>query len=224
MRLTSRKWQALILLSIMSILAGGCTSQTLSAELEATKTVLSPSEHTNIECIVSNSTGNFAYDWSSDWGSIQGEGASINWLAPDSAGNYTIEVTVTGDNVKSSTTSITITVAQNHEPVIEDLVVTADHKYVREVKVKGVKDHYLVGKDKMYYIECQAWDEDGDDLAYTWSCDNGEISGTGAKVTWKAPNVDGKVNITATVSDGRNGEATQDLLLKVVACSPCTFK
>jgi len=223
-RLTSRKWQVLIFLSIISILAGGCTVQTLPIRLEATSTLLSFGEHTNIECVVPNSTGNFTYEWSSDWGSIQGEGKLVDWLAPDSAGNYSIEVTVTGANGKSGTASMTITVADNHVPVIEDLVVTADHKYVKEVKVEGVKDHYKVGKDKMYYIECQAWDEDGDDLAYTWSCDNGEISGTGANITWKAPNVSGDVNITATVSDEMNGVATKDLLLQVVTCSACTFK
>jgi hypothetical protein len=218
-RLTSRKWQVLIFLSIISILAGGCTGQTLPVKLESTSTVLSLGQHTNIECIVSNSTGNYTYEWSSDWGSIQGEGKLVDWLAPDSAGNYSIEVTVTGDNVKSGTASITITVADNHAPVIEDFVVTADHKYVKELK-----NYYKVGKDQMYHIECQAWDEDNDDLIYTWSCDNGEISGTGANITWKSPNVSGDVNITATVSDEMNEVATQDLLLQVVSCSPCTFK
>lgn len=220
MRLTSRKWQVLIFLSIISILAGGCTGQTLPVKLEATSTLLSLGQHTNIECTVSNSTGNYTYEWSSDWGSIQGEGKLVDWLAPDSAGNYSIEVTVTGANGKSGTASMTITVADNHVPVIEDLVVTADHKYVK----KAGEDYYKVGKDQMYYIECQAEDEDNDDLAYTWSCDNGEITGTGANVTWKAPNDSGDVNITVTVSDGRNGVATQDLVLQVVSCSPCTFK
>lgn len=220
MKLKSIKWQAVIFLSIMSILAGGCTSQTLPAKLEATKSVLSLGEHANIECIVSNVTGNFTYEWSNNGGSIQGEGEVIDWVAPDSPGTYTIRAEVQGDNGKRGTASITITVADNHAPVIEDLVITADHKFLKKEKDDG----YLVGKDKTYNISCQAGDEDDDDLAYIWSCDKGEISGTDAKVIWKAPNVDGSFNITVTVSDGQNGVATQDIRVKVVRCSPCTFK
>jgi len=219
LKLKSIKWQALIFLSIMSILAGGCTSQTLPAKLEATKSALSFGEHTNIECIVSNVTGNFTYEWSNNGGSMQGEGEAIDWVAPNSPGIYTIKAEVTGNNGKRGMASITITVTDNHAPVIQDLVVTAEHKYL-----KARADDYLVGKDQAYNISCQAEDEDNDDLSYIWSCDKGKISGTDAQVTWKAPNVDGKVNITVTVSDGRNGVATQELLLSVVACSACTFK
>jgi hypothetical protein len=223
MKLASIKWQALIFLSIMSILAVGCASQALPAKLEASKSVLSLGEHTNIECIVSNatgnSTGNFTYEWSNDGGSLEGEGEAIDWVAPGSPGTYTITAEVTGDNGERGTASITITVTDNHVPVIQDLVVTANHKYLKERKTD-----YLVGKDQSYNISCQAEDEDNDDLSYIWSCDKGKISGTGAQVTWKSPNVDGKVNITVTVSDSRNGTATRELLLSVVACSACTFK
>ena len=228
MKLKSLKWQALVFLSIVSILAGGCTSQaTLPAKLEATKSVLSLGEHINIECIISNvtanftgnSTGNFTYAWSNDGGSLQGEGQAIDWVAPESPGTYTITTEVTGDNGRRGTASITITVTDNHAPVIQDSVVTADHKYL-----KKRADDYLAGKDQAYNISCQAEDADNDDSDYIWSCDKGKISGTGAQVTWKSPNIDGKVNITVTVSDSRNGTATQELLFSVVACSACTFK
>jgi hypothetical protein len=222
LRLKSLKYQALILLSIISIIsiiAGGCASQSISATLETTKPVLSLGEHTNIECIVPNATGNFTYEWSDNGGTIQGEGAAIDWVAPNSSGTYTIRAEVTGYNGKRGTASTTITVLDNHAPVIEDLVVTANHKYLKERK-----NDYLVGKDQSYNISCQAEDEDNDNLSYIWSCDNGKISGTGAQVTWKAPSVDGQVYITVTVSDSRNGTATQELLLSVVACSACTFK
>jgi len=223
-KLKSLKWQALVFLSIVSILAGGCTSQaTLPAKLEATKSVLSLGEHINIECIISNVTGNFTgnftCEWSNDDAVIQGEGQAIDWVAPDSPGTYTIRAEVTGDNGERGTASITITVTDNHAPVIQDLVITADHKYLKERKAD-----YLVGKAEAYNLSCQAEDEDNDDLEYLWSCDKGKISGTGAQVTWKAPNVDGKAHITVTVSDSSNGVATQELPFSVVACSACTFK
>ena len=223
MRLSSIKWQALIFLSIISILAGGCASQSLPAKLEATKSVLSLGEHINIKCVVSNftgnSTGNFTYEWSNDGGSIEGDGEAIDWVAPDSPGTYTIKAEVAGKNGSRGTASITITVMDNHVPVIQDLAVTAAHKYL-----KARKTDYLVGKDQTYNVSCQAEDEDNDELSYIWSCNKGKISGTGTQVTWKAPNVDGKVNITVTVSDSRNGTATRELLFSVVQCSACTFK
>jgi hypothetical protein len=159
------------------------------------------------------------YKWSCNGGSVQGEGESADWSAPDSLGDYAIKVVVKGDNGGWGTAAVIITVRENHAPVIEDLAVTAEHKYLKELK-----DYHKVGKGQMYHIECQAVDEDNDDLIYTWSCDKGEIAGTGAKVTWKAPNANVKVNVTVMVSDGRNGVATKDLVLEVVACSACTFK
>ncbi len=223
MKLKSLKYQALIFLSIISIIAGGCASQGVSATLEASKSELSLGEHTNIKCIVpnvtGNSTGNFTYEWSDDGGSIQGEGQSIDWVAPNSSGTYTIRAEVTEDNGKSGTASTTITVTGNHAPVIQDLVVTANHKYLK----KRAND-YLVGKEQLYNITCQAEDADNDTLSYNWSFDGGNITGTGTQVTWKAPNVDGKVHVTVTVSDDKNGVATKELLLTVAPCTPCAFK
>ncbi len=219
MRLTSRRWQALVFLSIMSILVAGCANQHLPATLKADKTLLSLGEHTNIECIVSNSTGNMSYEWSSNSGSFQGEGSLVEWLAPDSAGNYFIKVNVEEDSGKKGTSFMTITVADNHQPIIEDIVVTADHKFL---KVKG--PGYLAGKGQEYHIECQARDEDRDNLVYEWSTSGGNIQEEGSQVIWFAPAVDGDIKITVIVSDGREGIATQDLLISVVRCSPCTFK
>jgi len=213
-RLTSRLGLALILLSIISILAVSCGNYFIPCSLKVGKTLLSLGESTKIECIVSNSTGNINYKWASSGGSIQGEGASVDWLAPESAGNYFIRVEVEGDNNKRGTAFIAITVLANHAPEIKDLVITSDTKYLKK---KG--SGYLVGKDQIFYIECQAVDEDNDNLTYNWSCEKGEITGTGAKITWKAPNENVKVNVTVTVSDGNNGVATQTLVLEVVACS-----
>ena len=220
MGLISRRWQALILLSIIAILVSGCANQILPTTLKADKTVLSLGEHTNIECIVSNSTGSVSYNWSSSGGSMRGQGELIEWLAPDSAGNYFIKTDVIEEGSdKRGTAFITITVTDNHLPIIEDMVITADHKYIRTWKTG-----YLVGKSQEYSIECRAQDVDMDNLVYEWSCSEGDIQGSGSQITWIAPDVDCEIEITVTVSDGRGGVATQELSLRVVQCSACTFK
>ena len=58
-------------------------------------------------------------------------------------------------------------------------------------------------------LTCIASDPDGDNLTYTWTADNGTISGEGPTITWMPPAAMGKYNITLVVSDGRGGEATQ---------------
>jgi len=54
---------------------------------------------------------------------------------------------------------------------------------------------------------CIAIDPDGDEMTYTWTADNGTISGDGATVTWISPATMGKYTVTVEVSDGKGGEA-----------------
>ena len=218
MRLTSRRWQTLIFLSIIPILAAGCVNQHLPATLKVDKTPLFLGEQTSIECIASNTTGNTHYEWSSSGGNLAGEGSLVEWNA-DNAGNYFIKVNIEDDSGKKGTAFTTVTVVDNHQPIIEDIVVTADHRFL---KVKG--PGYMAGKGQEYHIECQARDEDMDDLVYKWSSSGGNIQEEGSQVIWFSPSVDGDITITVTVSDGKEGVTTQDLLISVVRCSPCTFK
>ena len=218
MRLTSRRWQILIFLSIIPILAAGCVSQHLPATLKADKTTLFLGEQTSIECIAPNTTGNVHYEWVSSGGNMRGEGSLVGWHA-DNAGNYFIKVNIEDDSGKKGTAFTTVTVVDNHQPIIEDIVVTADHRFL---KVKG--PGYMAGKGQEYHIECQARDEDMDDLVYKWSSSGGNIQEEGSQVIWFSPSVDGDITITVTVSDGKEGVTTQDLLISVVRCSPCTFK
>lgn len=223
MKSNSVRWQALIFLSIISLLIGGCASQTLTTTLKADRTVLCLGEHTNIESTVLNSTGSITYEWSCNGGSIEGEAALVEWISPDSPGAYTIKVKLKQDDGKSGEASVKITVMDNHIPIIEGVVVTAEHKYLKKAP-EGTTDYsYLVGKAQKYHIECQAQDEDNDSLDYAWSCSGGEIQGSGSGVTWVAPNAAGDVKLTVTASDGKGGTATQELSLKVVTCSACTF-
>jgi len=63
---------------------------------------------------------------------------------------------------------------------------------------------------------CIASDPDGDNLTYSWTADNGTISGNGAMATWVSPVTMGKYNITVTVGDGKGGEATAVQVARVI--------
>lgn len=51
-------------------------------------------------------------------------------------------------------------------------------------------------------LRCAALDPDEDELSYTWSADGGTISGSGATVSWTAPDELGTYTVTVEISDG----------------------
>jgi len=67
-------------------------------------------------------------------------------------------------------------------------------------------------------IDCAARDPDGDELSYSWSVDGGDITGDGAVGDWVTPEDYGTYTITVTVTDGRGGQDTKSLEIKVACC------
>jgi hypothetical protein len=65
-------------------------------------------------------------------------------------------------------------------------------------------------------LDCDASDPNEDELSYTWSADGGTISGSGANVSWTAPDTPGTYTIDVEVSDGRDGIATDQLTITVL--------
>jgi hypothetical protein len=57
----------------------------------------------DIECIVSDTSGEVSYNWSCDDGEISGEGSLITWSAPNREGDVTVTVIVSdnADNMVS---------------------------------------------------------------------------------------------------------------------------
>ena len=90
-------------------------------------------------------------------------------------------------------------VQSNKSPVIESL--TAEPPVVTQNKSATVK--------------CVASDPDGDKLSYQWVATKGNISGQGSTVTWIAPQACGNYVIIVTAADGRGGEASQELTIRV---------
>lgn len=60
-------------------------------------------------------------------------------------------------------------------------------------------------------ITCVATDADGDDLFYTWGTDGGVGSGSGATVTWTAPDEGAIYSVWVRVHDGKTGMAADTL-------------
>jgi hypothetical protein len=242
------KWLAgLITLVLAGLLIGGCTSANqqplipslngsheeanqppLIASLFAIQERVNPSGSCQVQCFASDPDGDkLSYTWSAGNGVISGEGSTVSWTAPEAPGAYTITVQVTDGRDGEATAQLIVNVAApNHPPTIENLVVTAEHRYLKETTAgyTTTESAYKVLQGKAYEIECVASDPDGDELLSEWSADGGAISGEGAVVvTWTAPLRGGEVTVTVTVSDGRGGVATKSVVFVVMTCAPCAF-
>jgi hypothetical protein len=66
-------------------------------------------------------------------------------------------------------------------------------------------------------LRCTAVDPDEDELSYTWSADGGTLSGSGANVSWTAPEAPGTYSVSVAVSDGHDGIATEAIIISVLA-------
>jgi hypothetical protein len=186
----------------------------LTAEQEE---VLS-SGSSQIVCHATDPDGDdLSYDWSASGGSIAGTGAVVTWVAPGEVGIYDITVLVTDSQGEEDMGSIALSVATSIPPTVEDLIVTADHKYLKETS-----DGYKVGKTQEFHIACIASNTSGE-LVYQWSCTDGQISGEGSTITWTAPDVSGEVTVTVMVTDVADNRVTKSIILDVVSCSVCTF-
>jgi len=69
-------------------------------------------------------------------------------------------------------------------------------------------------------IECITSDPDGDELSYQWFASNGSISGTGATISWTAPETVGICTIAVKVVDDMGGESTNSLSIKIGRNNP----
>jgi len=212
-------------LAIAVFLVAGCASVNHPpsiTSLKAERDIVTSSGSCQIECIASDPDGDrLTYAWSASGGNISGTGPTITWTAPETVDTYTITVKVIDEMGNESTSSLSIDIAPNkppnEPPIIKDLIVTAEHRYL-----KRIPEGYKILKGKSCHIKCVASDPDKDKLLYEWSTDGGNISRKGSAVTWTAPLRGGEVTITATVSDSSGGVATKSVVFKVKTCT-CSF-
>jgi len=203
------KWRAgLAILVIIIFLIGGCVPANhppVITSLKAEPGAILPSGSCYIECIASDEDGDeLSYEWLARKGDIDGDGAIVTWIAPESEGIYNIMVKVTDGNGGEVTDSITITVRVNSPPTITSLIADAD----------------WVTPSSSCRIECNAEDPDGDELIYKWSADGGDISGADSAVTWTAPDAVGPYNVLVAAIDGHGEEDTAFLTISVALNPP----
>jgi hypothetical protein len=199
---------AVVLISILlyTVLAN---HQPAITSLKAEPEGVPPSGSCQIVCNAKAPHGDeLSYNWSASGGTITGEGATVTWTAPNSAGSYNVTVTVTDSHGGNATKKITIPVRANEPPTITSLVANAD----------------WTTPSGSLQVTCNASDPDGDELSYEWTTNGGDISGTGAAINWTAPKSVGVYNVTVVVKDGYGGEDIRKITLSVALGTPPTIE
>ena len=202
---------------VLLLLAVSCNSLgPVITSLEAEADWTAPLGNLLVTCNVSSPDGDeLNYKWSTTGGDIFGTGAVINWTAPEEVGMYDITVVVEDSQGRKDTGLIVLIASNGPPPIIEDLIVTAAHQYLKETTTG-----YRVAKTYDYDIECIA-SNTSDELVYEWSCDGGEIAGEGSMITWTAPNMDGDITVTVKVFDDLGNWVRKSIAFEVVSCDSC---
>jgi hypothetical protein len=212
---------ARVMTAAVLLLTSSCTGnwRPVIASLEAEADWITPSDSLQVTCNASDRNGDeLSYEWSTTGGNITGTGPEVTWTAPEEVGMYDITVVVDDGQGMNDTESLILIASNGPPPIIEDIIVTAEHKYLKETSYG-----YKVGKGKEYYIECIASSNTSGEMVYEWSCDDGEISGEGSTITWTAPNISGDVTVTVKVFDSLGNWVRKSIVLEVVACTSCEF-
>jgi len=181
-----------------------------------------PSGNLQVTCNASDPDGDeLTYEWTTTGGNISETGAVVNWTAPQEVGIYNVTVVVKDGHGREDTRFVSLSVALNPPPVIENLTVTAkEPKYLKTI-TEGY--YYKVGKEKQYDIECVVSNTSGE-VSYNWSCESGVISGEGSMITWTAPNETlTRTTVTVIVSDVADNRVSKSMDFQVVSCNSCTF-
>jgi hypothetical protein len=210
-----------IVAAAVLLLASSCTLnlRPIITSLEAEAPWTTPSSSIQVTCNASDPNGDeLSYNWSASEGNITGIGPAVTWTAPGEIGIYDITVVVNDGQGKNATGSITLIVATGTLPIIENLIVTAEHEYLKKTTTG-----YKVGKGKEYNIECIG-SNTSSELIYEWLCTGGEISGEGSPITWTAPYTPGDIIVTAIVFDVAGNMDSENIVLTVVSCTSCEFE
>jgi hypothetical protein len=139
------------------------------------------------------------YNWFADQGEISGTGPTIAFLSKSGVGNISVSCIINDPSGLKDTASVKIEVIDNHNPEIKSL--------------KADPAELDLGETS--YLYCDAIDPDGDSIQYLWQSNTGSISGSGAAVSWQAPEQIGVQTIYCTVLDENGGQVKDSVEITV---------
>ena len=166
--------------------------------LVASDTTLSAGRAAQLWCTGGDAEGAVSVAWSAPSGTLTPDGAQATWSSED-VGDVPITCTVTDGASQTRSSSLTLRVVANQAP--------------RDVRIEAAPETVDLGGTTQ--LTCSASDPDEDPLTYAWSTSNGSIEGSGATVTFRAPEAAGRPTVTCTASDPDAATASRELAITV---------
>jgi len=165
------------------------------------------------------------FRWSSENGTMRGEGESITWTAPATCGTYKIEARVINMSGLETANEASMIVLPFYRTVIDP-----DPEINLKLPLIGsgaVSELSLVRPLTTSEINCEAPFIDIKNYKYAWSCNGGKMQGTGvkdgsaSKIGWVAPGVAGYYTVTVKITDNWGNLYTGSVYFNVVNPSCC---
>lgn len=177
-----------------------------------------------VACFAADPEGdNLTYVWKADGGTINGQGSTAIWVAPEAGGNCTLEVNVIDSQGNSTSKSLLIMVTEDipppKPPVIQKIIAESVEGLITIVPTDTPAAIQPLVRGRIwqsYSVECIAVDPDGDKLSYEWSITGGKITGSGNKIIWTAPGVAGtySISVEVTCNNGTSNPSTIQITVK----------
>ena len=184
-----------------------------------------PLQEAKLICAVENANDKILkFSWSSEQGTIEGEGMEVTWVAPETPGDY--KVTVTVSNTKGEGTSFSKSFKVTSNPFNND---TPDSTIYLNLSLPSTVAVEAKAHPKVWTtseIECIVPGKDASELAFNWSAPTGKLAGNGladgkaSRVGWIAPGVAGDYKVSVTVSDKSGNVASGEVNFNVYCCKP----
>lgn len=208
---------------------------------------LEPGDTCSITCMATDLDGDaLSYIWLVANGTIEGEGATVSWTAPDEPGLYQVTAVVSDEEGNQARKSVSIGVGASEEESdegpagpfwIDAFELQPDgHNLLCPPPFGGSQCLVFVGRPLI--ITCVV-DGAASGLKYEWSCVRlktdsakvgsyietdgaaGTVTGSGESIEWEAPDRAGYARVSVVVSNGSGVEASCSVDFKVTTCSNC---
>jgi hypothetical protein len=145
------------------------------------------------------------FKWSTENGTLRGEGESVTWTAPPIYGTYKIDVKAINMSGKETLSQASIDVVPFYLTQVDP-----DPEINLKLPIFGssmVDEQSMVGPLTNAEIYCDAPFSNINNYKYSWSCNGGKIQGTGlndgtaSKIGWYAPGVPGNYTLMLKAVD-----------------------
>jgi hypothetical protein len=180
-----------------------------------------PSVENTLLCAVRDPDGNpLTYVWTSENGTIKGDGKKVIWLPPDTIGDYEISVKVDNGKGGKAAFSKRFTVVNPAPPAPDKTI----YLKLSIPSQNVVAAESRIGASFTAVIQCDVEGRDPAELTYIWGANAGKLMGTGlndgkaSSVGWIAPGQGGQYKVAVLVADKAGNQAAGEINFEVLCC------